>query len=147
MDDTIDIDVGCPKSKFKATGDSSRKRRIKNLKQYIDQKFKDKKTPVSTSNMWKFLDNLPDVRDFNMSNFGFNFNGPPLSLSDIEKFPDKPWDWGCLSEQTSKEKELFYEKYYRIYMATFRLQRYFNRMYDDPEYLFCRNRLDKLFSE
>jgi hypothetical protein len=31
-------------------------------------------------------------------------------------------------------------------MATLRLQQYFNRMYDDPEYLFCRKRLDKLFS-
>jgi hypothetical protein len=32
-------------------------------------------------------------------------------------------------------------------MATFRLQQYFNRMYDNPKYLFCRTRLDKLFSE
>jgi hypothetical protein len=32
-------------------------------------------------------------------------------------------------------------------MATFKLQQYFNRMYDNPKYLFCRNRLDKLFSE
>jgi len=46
-----------------------------------------------------------------------------------------------------KEKELFYQKYYRIYLATFRLQQYFNRMYDNPKYLFCRNRLDKLFTE
>ena len=30
-------------------------------------------------------------------------------------------------------------------MATYRLQQYFNRMYDNPEYKFCRDRLEKLF--
>ena len=57
-------------------------------------------------------------------------------------------DSGCVSDNKfTKEKELFYQKYYRIYLATFKLQQYFNRMYDNPKYLFCWNRLDKLFSE
>ena len=43
-------------------------------------------------------------------------------------------------------RELFYEKWYKIYIATFRLQQYFNRMYDNPDYKFCRDRLEKLFS-
>ena len=34
---------------------------------------------------------------------------------------------GISENKFTKEKELFYEKYYRIYMATFRLQQYFNR--------------------
>ena len=66
----------------------------------------------------------------------------------IQKNPDKPWNWHLVSQNKFiKEKELFYHKYYRIYMATFKLQQYFNRMYDNPKYLFCRNRLDKLFSD
>jgi hypothetical protein len=73
---------------------------------------------------------------------------PNITMEFIEKYPDKPWDWDNISKNLfTKEKELFYQKYYRIYMATFRLQQYFNRMYDNPKYLFCRNRLDKLFSE
>ena len=65
----------------------------------------------------------------------------------IENSPDKPWNWVCISKNKfTKEKELFYQKHYRIYLATFRLQQYFNRMYDNPNYLFCRNRLEKLFS-
>ena len=97
---------------------------------------------------------------------------PNITIEIIEKYPDKPWNWDYIScnpnitiefiekypnkywnfcnmsnNKFTKEKELFYKKYYRIYMATFRLQQYFNRMYDNPKYLFCRNRLDKLFSE
>jgi len=73
---------------------------------------------------------------------------PNITIDMIEKYPDKPLDWHYISRNRfTKEKELFYQKYYRIYMATFKLQQYFNRMYDNPKYLFCRNRLNKLFSE
>ena len=71
-----------------------------------------------------------------------------LTVKFIDNNQNKDWDWENISENKfTKEKELFYQKYYRIYMATFRLQQYFNRMYDNPKYLFCRNRLDRLFSE
>jgi hypothetical protein len=80
---------------------------------------------------------------------------PNITMDFIEKYRNKYWYceyyWQCKSgisnNKFTKEKELFYHKYYRIYMATFKLQQYFNRMYDNPKYLFCRNRLDKLFSE
>ena len=72
---------------------------------------------------------------------------PNITMEIIEKNPDKPWDWEVISKNKfTKEKELFYQKYYRIYLATFRLQQYFNRMYDNPNYLFCRTRLEKIFS-
>jgi hypothetical protein len=75
-------------------------------------------------------------------------HNPNLTLEFIEKYPDKPWYWEQMSHNKfTKEKELFYQQYYRIYMATFRLQECFNRMHDNPKYLFCRARLDKLFSE
>jgi len=78
---------------------------------------------------------------------GISYN-PNITMEFIEKYPDKPWDWDGIAENKfTKEKELFRYKYYRIYLATFKLQQYFNRMYDNPQYLFCRNRLDKLFSE
>ena len=78
---------------------------------------------------------------------GISYN-PNITMEFIEKYPDKPWDWDGIAENKfTKEKELFRYKYYRIYLATFKLQQYFNRMYDNPKYLFCRNRLDKLFSE
>ena len=71
-----------------------------------------------------------------------------ITMKFIEKYPDKPWNWHYISNNKfTKEKELFYQKYYRIYLATFKLQQYFNRMYDNPKYLFCRNRLNKLFTE
>jgi hypothetical protein len=71
-----------------------------------------------------------------------------ITMEMIAKYPYKPWNWNHISlNNFTKEKELFYQKYYRIYMATFKLQQYFNRMYDNPKYLFCRNRLDKLFSD
>ena len=71
-----------------------------------------------------------------------------LTMEIIDKYPDKGWDWCNISQNTfKKEKELFYEKWYKIYMATFRLQQYFNRMYDNPQYKFCRDRIEKLFSE
>ena len=64
----------------------------------------------------------------------------------LMKYEDR-LDWNGISQNTfKKEKELFYEKWYKIYMASFRLQQYFNRMYDNPNYLFCRTRLEKLFS-
>jgi len=70
-----------------------------------------------------------------------------LPIEIVCKYPDKDWAWDCIScGEFAKDKELFWQKYYRIYLATFRLQQYFNRMYDNPKYLFCRNRLDKLFS-
>jgi len=71
---------------------------------------------------------------------------PNLTMEIIENNLDKRWDWqGILQNKFTKEKELFHQKYYRIYLATFRLQQYFNRMYDNSNYLFCRTRLEKMF--
>ena len=93
----------------------------------------------------EIIENNPD-KSWNW-NYGISYN-PNLTMEIIDKYSDKPWDWNQISSsEFIKEKELFYTKYYRIYLATFRLQQYFNRMYDNPKYLFCRNRLDKLFSE
>ncbi len=75
-------------------------------------------------------------------------HNPNITMDFIERHPDKRWNWNWISiNEFKKEKELFYEKWYRIYLATFRLQQYFNRMYDNPQYKFCRNRLENLFSE
>ena len=105
-------------------------------------------------------------------NWGYISGNPNITMEYIENYPNKPWDWYCISQNPNitmeiiekytekpwvwdyislntfkKEKELFYEKWYKIYMATFRLQQYFNRMYDNPQYKFCRDRLEKMFSE
>ena len=81
-------------------------------------------------------------------NWGKISSNPNITMEFIQKYPEKLWNWTWISNHKfTKGKELFRYKYYRIYMATFRLQQYFNRMYDNPKYLFCRNRLDKLFSE
>jgi hypothetical protein len=78
---------------------------------------------------------------------GYISRNPNITIAFIEKNTDKPWSYRSISNtKFTKEKELFYEKYYRIYLATFRLQQYFNRMYDNPNYLFCRTRLEKMFS-
>jgi hypothetical protein len=92
----------------------------------------------------EIIDKYPDKPwDWNFISYNPNTN-----IEFIEKYPDKPWKrFGIIKHTFAKEKELFYQKYYRIYMATFRLQEYFNRMYDNPKYLFCRARLDKLVSD
>ena len=78
--------------------------------------------------------------------YGISYN-PNLTMKFIDNNPNKDWDWEGISQNKfTKEKELFYKKYYSIYLATFRLQQYFNRMYDNPNYLFCRTRLEKVFT-
>ena len=58
------------------------------------------------------------------------------------------WDWVCISKNSfAKEKELFYQREYRKYMAVFRLQQYFNRMYDNPRYKFFRDRFNRNWEE
>ena len=81
-------------------------------------------------------------------NWNLLSRNPNITIEFIEKYHSKPWVWSnILCNKFTKEKELFYQKYYRIYIATFRLQQYFNRMYDNPQYKFCRDRLERLFSE
>jgi hypothetical protein len=76
----------------------------------------------------------------------FISENPNITFEFINKHPNKSWNWYSISSNKfTKEKELFFQKYYRKYLATFRLQQYFNRMYDNPNYLFCRKRLEKMF--
>ena len=104
---------------------------------------------------WAFISmnpniNMEMIEKYSDKPWEWNYisQNPNITIEFIEKYPYKLWNWNGISQNKfTKEKELFYHKYYRIYMATFRLQQYFNRMYDNPKYLFCRNRLDKLFSD
>ena len=74
-------------------------------------------------------------------------SSPNITIGDIENNPYYPWVWYFISKNTFlKEKNEFYLKHYKRYFATFRLQQYFNRMYDNPRYAFCRKRLYKLFT-
>ena len=71
-----------------------------------------------------------------------------LTMNVVENNPNKTWSWNWISEHLfTRDRELFFEKWYRIYMAVFRLQQYFNRMYDNPKYQFCRERLEKSFNK
>ena len=135
------------------------KGRLKNLDKYIQSKwgeyywnflmkYEDKLNWYNISYnpniTMEIIENNPD-KPWDWYDISYN---PNITMEFIEKYPEKPWHWANVSyNKFTKEKELFYKKYYRIYLATFRLQQYFNRMYDNPKYLFCRNRLDKLFSE
>ena len=110
------------------------KKRRDALNKYIEKKWGE--------HYWNFLMKYEDKLNWN----GISYN-PNITIEIIENNPEKPWYWNWISlNRFKKEKELFYEKWYKIYMATFRLQQYFNRMYDNPNYLFCRTRLEKLFS-
>ena len=135
------------------------KKRLYHLEKYIQNKWGE--------HYWNFIMKFENILDWTWLSLNSN-----ITMNIIEKYPDKPWNWYYMSQNPNitmeiiqkypdkprdwlwislnkftKEKELFYQKYYRIYMATFILQQYFNRMYDNPKYLFCRNRLDRLFSE
>ena len=132
--------------------------RLKNLDKYIQKKW--------DKHYWNFLMKYEDKIDWDSISYNPNITmemienspekpwkwnwisqNPNITMEMIENNPDKPWNWNGISQNKfTKEKELFYQKYYRIYMATFRLQQYFNRMYDNPNYLFCRTRLEKLFT-
>ena len=110
------------------------KARLKNLDKYIQSKWQD--------HYWNFLMKYEDKLNW----YCLSHN-PNITMEIIENNLDKPWDWNGISyNKFTKEKELFYQKHYRIYLATFRLQQYFNRMYDHPKYLFCRTRIEKLFT-
>ena len=110
------------------------KGRLNNLDKYIQNKWDEY--------YWNFIMKYEDMLDWDSISYNQN-----ITMEFIENNPDKPWNWDCISRNKfTKEKELFYQKHYQIYLATFRLQQYFNRMYDNPNYLFCRTRLEKLFS-
>ena len=109
--------------------------RLKNLDKYIQSKWGEY--------YWNFLMKYEDKLDWDSIS-----RNPNITMEIIEKYPNKSWDWHFISRNTfTKEKELFYQKYYKIYLSTFRLQQYFNRMYDNPKYKFCRDRLERLFSQ
>ena len=134
------------------------KGRLKNLDKYIQSKWEE--------HYWNFLMKYEDKLSWDYISNNKNITmqiiennpkkpwgwyyisiNPNITMKFIENNPDKNWDWSYVSLNTfKKEKELFYEKWYRKYMATFRLQQYFNRMYDNPDYKFCRDRIEKLFS-
>ena len=134
------------------------KGRLNNFDKYIQSKWGE--------HYWNFLMKYEDKIDWNNISYNPNITmemienspekpwnwsaisqNPNITMEMIENNPDKPWNWNLISyNKFTKEKELFYKKYYRIYLATFRLQQYFNRMYDNPNYLFCRTRLEKMFS-
>jgi hypothetical protein len=66
----------------------------------------------------EIIDNSPEKPwDWN-----YISRNPNITMEMIDKYPDKPWDWDYISSNKfTKEKELFYQKYYRIYMATSKL--------------------------
>lgn len=62
---------------------------------------------------------------------------------------DWNWDWEFISkyETFAKSKILFYEKWYRKYMAVFRIQQYYNLAIDNPKYKLCRDRFYRKWEE
>ena len=71
-----------------------------------------------------------------------------ITINFIERHLDKPWDWSSISENIFiKEKELFYQEWYRKYLAVFRIQQYYNRAIDNPAYKLCRDVFNKKFEE
>ena len=135
------------------------KGRLKNLDKYIVKKWEEYYLnflmKYEDKLNWSWISQNPNITmeiiekyKHKKWNWMFISKNPNITIEFIEKYHSKPWVWNnILSNKFTKEKELFYQKYYRIYIATFRLQQYFNRMYDNPQYKFCRDRLEKLFSE
>jgi len=162
------------------------KKRLINLEKYIQNKWDEYYwnyiMKYEDKLDWNHISRNPNItieiiekypnKPWNWGKYGISRN-PNITIEIIEKYLDKSWKWSVILDKSrmsafefidkhldkyddltfisdnkfTKEKELFYQKYYRIYLATFKLQQYFNRMYDNPKYLFCRNRLDRLFSE
>jgi len=136
----------------------------------LDKSWNWKYISMNPNITMEIIENNPD-KPWKWGYNGISRN-PNITMKFINDNPNKSWDWNCISKNPNitikefirnnpsktwnwmglsehkfiKEKELFYQKYYRIYLATFRLQQYFNRMYDNPKYLFCRTRLEKLFT-
>ena len=80
--------------------------------------------------------------------WGWISYNPNITMEMIEKYPNKIWNWNWISRNVfKKEKELFYEKWYRKYMAVFRIQQYYNRAIDNPEYKLCRDVFHKKWEE
>jgi hypothetical protein len=70
----------------------------------------------------------------------------------IEKYPEKPWAWECVSENPfSYEKELFIEKRMKEYLSAYRIQQYWDKAITNPSCTIGRNKInrgyDELFNE
>ena len=54
----------------------------------------------------------------------------------------KDWDWTALSNNPfTKEREVFMEQKMREHLAAFKIQTYWRRANENPEYELCKRRL------
>ena len=64
---------------------------------------------------------------------------PNMTWEIVQANPDKPWSWFCLSQNLFiKDKERFLEQKYREHMAAVKIQIYYMKARDDPEYELCK---------
>ena len=67
---------------------------------------------------------------------------PNITFKIIEDNPHLPWDWSMLSENPfTKERELFMEQKMREHLAAFKIQTYWRRANENPQYELCKRRL------
>ena len=79
------------------------------------------------------------------------YNSKDMVMYGINDYPGQIWDLDlCLEaikynseEETKNAYEKFKLEWYRKYMAVFKIQQYFNRMYDNPTYKFCIKHFNK----
>jgi hypothetical protein len=73
---------------------------------------------------------------------------PNITWDVINDNLDKPWDWYYLSRNEFKcEKALFISRKYREHIAAFKIQTYWRRANEDPEYNLCKRRLDREYND
>ena len=62
----------------------------------------------------------------------------------IEKYPDKPWNWGYISmNEFQKDKELFIEEAYNKYIAAYKIQQWWKHITMSPYYAIGRKFIDR----
>ena len=116
---------------------------------------------------WKFVLKYSDKIDWREISCN-----PNITMSFIEKYPDKEWDWYWISENPNitmdiiekcsdkpwnwywisynpfnYEKELFTEKQMRKYLAAYRIQQYWDKAITNPSCTVGRNKINRNYDE
>ena len=92
----------------------------------------------------EIIEQYPDKR-WNWDSISCN---PNITMEFINKYPDKPWDWYNISyNKFTKDKNEFILHEYKKHLASFKIQQWYHYIRMNPEYKFCRKRVNDFYDK
>jgi len=75
-------------------------------------------------------------------------SNPNFTMEYIDKHSTKPWVWDAIHMNPfTKENSEFIISKYRRYLSAFKIQRWYHRVRVNPEYRFCRKRVNMFYDK